>query len=187
MPEVPRILERAIRSSSAPCPTAPMGRTLEWRMPSKRDVLAQLSRDELLAVENDTSWPSRIAGTRPARRRGGVVEEGDPGRDPAELSRDRLKELCRALGLDDAGREKAALVDRLTGASARARLPPTTTARRTAPHARRRRRADADRPPAGRASSPSTGWSATSGRRRTSCAGRSTPPTTRTSSSGCSS
>ena len=32
-----------------------------------------------------------------------------------ELSRDRLKELCRALGQDDAGREKAALIERLTG------------------------------------------------------------------------
>jgi len=32
------------------------------------------------------------------------------------LSRDRLKELCRALELDDGGREKSALVDRLAGA-----------------------------------------------------------------------
>jgi type I restriction enzyme M protein len=31
------------------------------------------------------------------------------------LSRDRLKELCLAFGLDDGGREKAALVDRLLG------------------------------------------------------------------------
>ena len=30
-------------------------------------------------------------------------------------SRDRLKELCRALDLDDSGREKAVLLDRLTG------------------------------------------------------------------------
>ncbi|MCK6685912.1 MAG: N-6 DNA methylase, partial [Thermoanaerobaculia bacterium] len=31
------------------------------------------------------------------------------------LSRDRLKEVCRALGLDDSGREKAVLIERLTG------------------------------------------------------------------------
>jgi hypothetical protein len=33
----------------------------------------------------------------------------------AEFSRDRLKDLCRALGLDDGGREKSMLVD--TGSS----------------------------------------------------------------------
>lgn len=33
----------------------------------------------------------------------------------AELRRDRLKKLCRAFGLDDGGREKAVLIERLTG------------------------------------------------------------------------
>lgn len=33
----------------------------------------------------------------------------------AVYSRDRLKELCRALDLDDSGREKAALIERLAG------------------------------------------------------------------------
>src|SRR4029079_11672905 len=40
-----------------------------------------------------------------------------------ELSRDRLKEICRALGLDDAGKEKAVLVERLTGTSSKASPP----------------------------------------------------------------
>lgn len=35
-----------------------------------------------------------------------------------ELSRDRLKELCRAFDLDDGGREKGALIDRLAGGKA---------------------------------------------------------------------
>jgi type I restriction enzyme M protein len=35
----------------------------------------------------------------------------------ADFPRDRLKDLCRSLGLDDAGREKTGLIDRLTGAS----------------------------------------------------------------------
>src|SRR5258708_39582357 len=34
-----------------------------------------------------------------------------------ELDRDRLKELCRALGLDDGGTLKADIVDRLVGGS----------------------------------------------------------------------
>lgn len=33
----------------------------------------------------------------------------------SELSRDRLKEMCVAFGLDDGGREKALLVERLLG------------------------------------------------------------------------
>src|ERR1039457_3995673 len=33
-----------------------------------------------------------------------------------DLGRERLKELCAALGLDDGGREKAVLVERLVGA-----------------------------------------------------------------------
>ena len=40
-----------------------------------------------------------------------------------DFSRDRLKDPCRSLGLDDAGRERTALIDRLTGASAAAVAP----------------------------------------------------------------
>jgi hypothetical protein len=42
-----------------------------------------------------------------------------------ELSRDRLKEVCRALGLDDGGREKSALVDRLAGNGSPSCDPPS--------------------------------------------------------------
>ena len=41
-----------------------------------------------------------------------------------DLSRDRLKEICRALGLDDTGKEKASLVERLAGAPSKASLVP---------------------------------------------------------------
>jgi type I restriction enzyme M protein len=37
----------------------------------------------------------------------------------AAYSRDRLKELCRAFGLDDSGKEQLTLVERLVGAKAR--------------------------------------------------------------------
>ena len=39
------------------------------------------------------------------------------------LSRDRLKEICRGLGLDDTGKEKAVLVERLCGARASSGSP----------------------------------------------------------------
>jgi hypothetical protein len=41
-----------------------------------------------------------------------------------ELARDRLKEVCRAPGLDDSGREKRVLVDRLTGSGGTGKVAP---------------------------------------------------------------
>ena len=83
-------------------------------MPTKRAVLAGLTAEELranldyyeLAVADrrvKAQLVDALAGSRRAR-----VDEilGD-------LSRDRLKELCRALRLDDSGRKKADLVARL--------------------------------------------------------------------------
>ena len=86
-------------------------------MPSKRDVLQHLTRDELQeAVE-------RFALTVADRRvREQLVEALGASKKAAlgdvlgALSRDRLKEICRALGVDDSGREKGVLVERLAGA-----------------------------------------------------------------------
>src|SRR5262245_26254959 len=85
-------------------------------MATKRDVLQLLSRDELLSVVDrfDVSVPDR-------RAKEGIIEAVAFSKKATlaeilpELSRDRLKELCRALDLDDSGREKNALVERLTG------------------------------------------------------------------------
>ncbi len=93
-------------------------------MPSKRDVLALLSRDELLAVVDkfDLSPPDR-------RAKDGLVETVAASKRATlaellpDLSRDRLKELCRSLGLDDGGREKTLLIDRLTGARGASETP----------------------------------------------------------------
>ena len=90
-------------------------------MPTKRAVLAELTAEELRANIDyyelevadrrvKAQLVDALAGSRNAR-----VEEilGD-------LSRDRLKELCRACGLDDSGRKKVDLVVRLmvpTGAT----------------------------------------------------------------------
>ena len=88
-------------------------------MPAKRDVLSHLTRDELLAVVD------RFELVVPDRRAKDGLIEAVAGSKKAtlieilpELSRDRLKDVCRALGLDEGGREKALLVDRLAGAKA---------------------------------------------------------------------
>ena len=83
-------------------------------MPTKRTVLAELTAEELRAnvdyYELDVAdlrvkaqLVDALAGSRLAR-----VDE-----ILAALSRDRLKELCRAFGLDDSGRKKVDLVVRL--------------------------------------------------------------------------
>ena len=84
-------------------------------MPTKRDLLAQLTRDELLAIlehfelaadrRSPAAMLEAIASSKKAKL--GPVLEG--------YARDRLKELCTALGLDSSGREKAPLVERLLG------------------------------------------------------------------------
>jgi hypothetical protein len=85
-------------------------------MPRKREVLEVLKRDELLAAAGRLDVPVRDRRVRDdlinalaASRKAGLagILEG--------LSRNRLKEVCRALDLDDSGREKALLIDRLAG------------------------------------------------------------------------
>ena len=83
-------------------------------MPTKRAILAQLTATELrtnvdrydLDVDDrrvKSQLVAALAGARKAR-----LDELLP-----ELSRNRLKELCRAFSLDDSGRKKADLVARL--------------------------------------------------------------------------
>lgn len=85
-------------------------------MPRKRDVLETLKLDELFAAADRLDVPVRDRRVRDeliealaASRKAGLpgILEG--------LSRNRLKEICRALDLDDSGREKALLIDRLAG------------------------------------------------------------------------
>ncbi len=87
-------------------------------MSRKRDVLEQLKREELAAavdrfelrVENRRAKGSLAEALASSRKAGlaAILED---------LSRNRLKEICRALGLDDSGREKAVLIARLAGDS----------------------------------------------------------------------
>jgi len=85
-------------------------------MPSKREVLDQLKRDELLAAVDQTGLE-----VRDRRVRSPLVEALAASRKAplaeilGTLPRTRLKEICRALDLDDGGREKALLIERLAG------------------------------------------------------------------------
>ncbi len=87
-------------------------------MPSKRDVLAQLSREELISfVER---FELEVADRR---KKGGLLEAVASSRKVAladflpDLGRERLRKLCAGLGLDYSGREKVVLIERLVGTS----------------------------------------------------------------------
>jgi hypothetical protein len=97
-------------------------------MPSKRDVLGLLTRDELLAIVDrfELAPPDR-------RAKDGLVETIASSKRATlaevlpELARDRLKDICRALGLDDGGREKSVLVERLIGSGGSGDAAPAKT------------------------------------------------------------
>jgi type I restriction enzyme M protein len=93
-------------------------------MPTKRQVLDLLTRDELLRLvdRHDVIVGDRRQKAHLAER----LDEKAPALPEllADLSRDRLKEICRALGLDDAGKEKAALVERIAGGAKAPSAPP---------------------------------------------------------------
>jgi type I restriction enzyme M protein len=107
-------------------------------MPRKRDVLENLKRDELIAAAARFDVP-----VRDRRVRDDLIEvlaasrkAGLPG-ILEDLSRNRLKEICRALGLDDSGREKALLIDRLAGQDGHAPSTNVATEPSSQPSARR--------------------------------------------------
>ena len=88
-------------------------------MPTKRAVLAELTPAELrvnldhYGLEVDDRRIKAQLVDALARSRKARLDEV-----LLRLSRNRLKELCRAFGLDDAGRKKADLVTRLVGSGA---------------------------------------------------------------------
>ncbi len=102
-------------------------------MPTQRQVLERLKRDELLFAldtydlevadrRRKDSLVDALARSRKARLQDVLVV----------LPRRRLQEICRALGLDDSGREKVLLAGRLAGKS------PTPPAASTKPRAKKR-------------------------------------------------
>lgn len=87
-------------------------------MASKRDVAWQLKRAELqdlvrrfdVEVRGDARNLDDLVDAVVAKRKLPLREM------LAGLSRDRLKDICLALELDDRGREKSLLIDRIVGA-----------------------------------------------------------------------
>ena len=90
-------------------------------MPTKRAILAELTRAELrvnvdcyeLTVE-DRRVKAQLENALARSRRARIDEILN------RLRRDRLKELCRSFGLDDSGRKKSDIAERLMGSSAAA-------------------------------------------------------------------
>ena len=102
---------------------------------TKRQILEELKRDELIAAVD--RFDVDVADKR---RRDLLIDAlGRSRKAPiaeilGDLKRDRLKELCRAFALDDGGREKALIIDRLTGTPESPRPSPRGgQARRPAP------------------------------------------------------
>ena len=82
----------------------------------KRQVVELLTRGELGAIADRYDLDVRDRRVRDDLIAVvGAVRRVDLGEVLEDLPRTRLKELCAALGLDDSGREKAALVGRLLG------------------------------------------------------------------------
>jgi type I restriction enzyme M protein len=88
-------------------------------MPTKREVLAVLGRNDLLASLDHYSLE-----VRDRRVKDDLVDALASSRKAqldemlTTLPRDSLKAACRALGLDDAGKEKVVLVERLMNGDA---------------------------------------------------------------------
>jgi len=130
-------------------------------MPSKRAVLEALARDDLLQLVD--ACELQVADRR---KKDGLVDALVASKKAhldellASLSRDSLKALCRALGLSDAGKEKAVIIERILGGSRQepmAALKPATATKAAAPPEPARSRPPEDaRPqaPATRATGP---------------------------------
>lgn len=90
-------------------------------MPNARQVLDLFSRDELVALVDKHSLE-----VADRRQRAQLIERLESIaliELLADLPRDRLKELCRDLSLDDSGRDKTSIIARIAGAkSAQASL-----------------------------------------------------------------
>ena len=85
-------------------------------MPTKRALLALLHRDELASIADDLGL--EVSDRRSKEALAAAVAASKKAKLSeilAALPRERLKELCRGLELDDAGREKDLLVSRLLG------------------------------------------------------------------------
>lgn len=118
-------------------------------MPTKRSVLAQLKRDELIAA---VEWYELEVADRQVRAQ--LVDALAHSKKARlteillGLKRARLKDICAALDLDTGGREKSLLVERLTGSQ---RTSSSGAGRGASKAGRSRERASSAREPVGAA------------------------------------
>ena len=116
-------------------------------MSRKRDVLDRLKREELVAAVDRFDLPvadrrvkTALVDVLAGSRKTGLAAILE------DLPRTRLKEICRGLGLEDSGREKAVLVARLAGDSPASTSPTVRTVVEAAPAPRVSRQAAVDSP-----------------------------------------
>jgi type I restriction enzyme M protein len=111
-------------------------RTPKHNMPTQREVLQRLKRDELLDALD--AFELEVADRR---RKDTLVEALAHSRKARlhdvlmALPRRRLQEICQELGVDKSGREKAVLADRLSAASPKA-TPGSATPKTATPKKR---------------------------------------------------
>ena len=105
-------------------------------MASKKDVLTQLSRSELLAFVGETGV--EVADRRVREQLISALGSSKRARLPAfllALSADRLKEIAGNLGIEGGGRNKALIIENITGGAAKAKTvapaAPATKAKRS--------------------------------------------------------
>ncbi len=124
-------------------------------MPTHHEILTHLTRDELLVLAQRCDIS---IGERP--RKDDLLESLGKAKVAtlnvalSDLSRDRLKEVCRKLCLDDGGRDKAAIIARLLNGAAelakqritRRRLPSTSFRAPTGSNGTGRRASNAAHP-----------------------------------------
>ena len=104
-------------------------------MASRRQVLETLTRQHLL----DLAATADVGGLT-GKAKADIVDTLVASRSLtleqvlATLSRDQLKAVCRELGLDDTGKEKQVLIDRLLGAGANPAATSATSGQKAAAH-----------------------------------------------------
>ncbi len=105
---------------------------LEGALPSKtrRAALDVLSRDRLAAIT--TKFDLTVEDRRAQAAHVDAIVKArslDFGEVLRQLSRDELKAMCEALGLDSSGKEKEAIVQRILGGQDRSPVTPTKNGR----------------------------------------------------------
>jgi predicted nucleotide-binding protein len=90
------------------------GESQDENMPTKRKIVAEFTRDELWQAVDEHDLPvedrRKLDDLQRAVRR---LSKPTLREVLLGFDRDRLKGLCRTLGIDDSGKRKAAIVDRL--------------------------------------------------------------------------